>query len=487
AGVFQEQKNYDSSILYLKKMIKLSEDSHDTTSMADAYGNLGAVYLEMGDTANSLPYCLLGAKYAELTGYNYQLLTSSGNLGQIYLMEKNYDESERYLMKAEALAEELQSPENRSANYKMLAKLYEAKGDSGLANRYLNRYTDLRDSMINESRMKQMTDLEAKYQSTKKDKELLEERTASEKKTLLVYSLSIGLTLVIALAFFAWRGYVNKKRLSEEIHKQKEIIELKSHEILDSIHYAERIQRAILPPPEVFSSFFGECFLLYIPKDIVSGDFYWIYREAKTVLIGVGDCTGHGVPGAFMSMLGIDKLNEIVKSSLDPGEILMKLNRSVKATLHQAELENEALPPVRESNVQDGMDMVILAIDTEKNSMTYAGANRPAWICRGGKEWIEFKPTKVSIGGYTTDDQQFGLQQFSLQKNDTIYLCTDGFADQFGGEEGKKIMTKRFREWLAGVQHLPMEKQREELQSRFLNWKGDVEQVDDVLLIGIKI
>ncbi len=266
----------------------------------------------------------------------------------------------------------------------------------------------------------------------------------------------------------------------DELEVQKELIEDKNKEITDSINYAQRIQRAILPNLDDVSAAFPQSFVLYEPKDIVSGDFYFYTQKHNLHFIAAVDCTGHGVPGAFMSMIGAEKLDEAVDQSADPSTILKLLNTGIKTSLKQSE--------VNDDSTRDGMDLAFCSVDINKRVVNYAGANRPIWIIRkGGEEVEEIKATKKAIGGFTDFAQEFESSSIQLNEGDTFYLCTDGYADTFNGETGKKMNTKRFKEILVEIQPLSMHEQERHLASFLEKWKGDEEQVDDILVIGIRL
>jgi serine phosphatase RsbU (regulator of sigma subunit) len=265
---------------------------------------------------------------------------------------------------------------------------------------------------------------------------------------------------------------------TQEVWEQKEVIEIKNKEITESLVYAKRIQSAILPDIKLIYKTLEQSFILYLPKDIVSGDFYGFAQKNNRVIIAAADCTGHGVAGAFMSMIGSALLNQIIneKNITAPSHILDQLNEEIIYSLKQ-----------KESESHDGMDISVCAFDLIANTVDYAGANRPLWLIRN-KEIIVYKPNKFPIGGLQVIRQEkFSQYNIQLQKSDTLYLFSDGFADQFGGERGKKLMTKKFKDTLLSIQELNMQEQQNYLLHLFNSWKGNNEQVDDVLVIGIKI
>ena len=308
-----------------------------------------------------------------------------------------------------------------------------------------------------------------------------------------------GLTgLFIILVVFRWRTVKLKQRQKElesevdlatkeikaqkneaemqrdEVNKQKEIVEEAHKEITDSIAYAKRIQSAILPPQKWVKEYLKESFILYKPKDVVAGDFYWMEHKDGKVLFAAADCTGHGVPGAMVSVVCNNGLNRSVREYglTDPGEILDKTREIVIQEFEKSEDE-----------VKDGMDIALCSL--EGTTLQYAGAHNPLWIVRNG-EVLETKANKQPIGKFD-NPLPYTTHTFDLQKRDSVYIFSDGYADQFGGEKGKKFKSKAFRELLLSIQDNKMEEQRLIIDKAFEDWKGTLEQIDDVCVIGLKI
>ena len=249
---------------------------------------------------------------------------------------------------------------------------------------------------------------------------------------------------------------------------------------MDSIYYARRIQTAILPSDDYIKRYLKNFFILYKPKDIVSGDFYWFYNTDDEIMISAVDCTGHGVPGAFMSIVGNNQLNHSVNvnNSRSPEVILNDLNRGVTQTLN----EN-----THESTVTDGMDMALCVFDRKMSKVEFSGANNPMVFIRDG-ELTQYRGDKFPIGAYEgTRPQIFTKIEKNLKKGDMIYIYSDGYADQFGGPNDKKFTTKVFKQFLLDIHNEPVENQKVLLDNRLNEWMGDTEQVDDILVIGIKI
>ncbi len=270
-----------------------------------------------------------------------------------------------------------------------------------------------------------------------------------------------------------------------EIEAQRDQIFKQNTEIMASILYSERIQKAVLPPLEFFHEIFSEAFIIYKPKDIVSGDFFWATAKNEKKIIAVADCTGHGVPGAFMSMLGIVLLNEIVNKhqdllfefNLSANQILNLLRSKLKKSLHQKGISGEA---------HDGIDIALCIIDNIKNEIQFSGANMPIFISNNEKVQ-KCKGDRMPIGIYTEKDSEFMNFNISFQKGDILYIASDGYSDQFGGPIDKKFLVRNFREMLASIYTLSMEQQKQIISDIFDGWRGEIEQTDDITVVGIKL
>ena len=265
---------------------------------------------------------------------------------------------------------------------------------------------------------------------------------------------------------------------NEQIIKQKDLIEEKNKNITDSIHYARRIQSAVLPPEDFLDGIFQDYFLFFRPKDIVSGDFYWSANKGDMFYVAAADCTGHGVPGAFMSMLGITFLNEIVNhpEAISSSEMLNRLRDEVIIALKQKGVEGET---------KDGMDIALCVYDKKNMKLQFSGANNPMYLLRND-ELLIYKADRMPIG-ISHDQAVFSRHEVNLQRGDMIYIFSDGFADQFGGALGKKFKYNRFRESLKEIGQMTMSAQKEKLSNLFDDWKSNFEQIDDVLVIGFRI
>lgn len=330
-------------------------------------------------------------------------------------------------------------------------------------------------------------------------KKVLNEQLAKiHMQQLILYLFVAMMLLLVFLGFFIYRNYKIKKQANiklnqknqeilkqneeitqqkHEIEQQRDEISLQKQEIMDSIKYASRIQQAVLPPIKIIENLFYENFFIFNrPRDIVSGDYYFITSKDNKLIVSAADCTGHGVPGAFMSLLGISFLNEIIAKmeQLDAALILNKLRENIINALNQT----------GDRQTKDGMDMVLCVFDFEKNIVEFAGANNPLYHIRN-KELIEYKGDKMPIGLYD-ELKPFTKHTLEIQKGDTFYMFSDGYADQFGGPDGKKFKYKPLKEMLIAIQDLPMKEQHKVVEETIDKWKNGYFQVDDMLLIGIK-
>jgi len=310
---------------------------------------------------------------------------------------------------------------------------------------------------------------------------------------MLLYVLAAIGVIAITVKLYTRKLRLEKIRLeqivkerTEEVVKQKDEILLqrdeiaeKNKSITDSIEYAKRIQNAVLPSKEFAQEVLPEHFILFRPRDIVSGDFYWFTKKDNLLILIAADCTGHGVPGAFMSMLGVSFINEIVNKHEVKlaGDILTHLRADVKRTLSQTGKEGEA---------KDGMDIALCVVDLENMKLQYAGAYNPMYMFRNN-ELMEFKADRMPIGIYVKEKDTFTNNEIDLQKGDVFYIFSDGYEDQFGGEDGQKFKSKNFKILLQEIHQKPMAEQREILNTNIDNWRGKWEQVDDIIVFGVRI
>lgn len=459
ANVYNAQKKFDLALEYYQKSLEVKEKIGDKQGISATLGNIGSVYGEMKRHKDAINYSLQSLKIARELGSAKEIRYALENLAESYYQEKDYQ------------------------------KAYD----------YRTSYSNLKDSMFNEEKVKQFTEMQTKYETEKKDNEInllnkdKELQAADLKQQRIVsYSVIVGLVLVLGLAFFIFKGYREKQKANKllalqnkDIQHKKEIIEEKNKDITDSINYARRIQRALLTPDRHFNECFGEYFILYKPKDIVSGDFYWSVRSGNEILLATADCTGHGVPGAFMSMIGISMLNEIVieKQVKEPHLVLNMLREGIMRALAS---DTHTTNGSALSEVRDGMDMSLCRFNLAKNTLEFAAANNSVYTLRQGAI-TEHKADKFPVGKHSSGLLPFTPQCIELQKGDVVYTLTDGYADQFGGEKGKKFKYKQLEDLFVDIHRKPMPEQKSILEHTFESWRGDLQQIDDVLIIGIRV
>lgn len=482
---YHEQHQFDKALPYFNQSLSLFEGLDNKKGMAYAYNNLGTVYHYQNKLDTALIYY---KKFYELSNEINDRQAEAyalHNIGKVLLAEgkiKGKHGALEYAERCMKLSEELGFPKNISEAAELKSNIYKDLGEGLKALEMYKLFEIMKDSTNNEATqraaIRQQTKYEFDRQKTLNDaayeKALVIENETKAKQKIIIYAVASGLGLVAIFLFFVMNRLkiTNKqKRVIEEAHHQ---LEEKNKEITDSIQYAKRIQNAILPPLKVVKEFLADSFIIYKPKDIVAGDFYWLEHVKGKILFAAADCTGHGVPGAMVSVVCNNGLNRSVREYglTSPGEILDKTRELIVEEFEKSE-----------DDVKDGMDIALCCI--EGDVLKYAGANNPLWIIRGG-EVLETKANKQPIGKFE-NPQAYTTHSFNLQKGDTIYVFSDGFVDQFGGEKGKKFKAANLKKILLSIQDKPMEEQREILNKTFEKWKGELDQLDDVCLIGVRI
>ena len=434
------------------------------------------------------------------------LALSFRNLAKVYLsIEKpelaisNLDSSIHYSVLSGSLLDQ-----KKSLNLKIQADIELYLKDAALND--FKKLNNLLDTIAKSSNERAIAEMQTKYDTEKKEKEnelLKKEKQLSElenetRKKQTRY-LAIGLSIAFILLIVILNRFMLTRKQKQKIEKQKEIIEEekkavevqkqkteeqkliieeKNHEIMASINYAKKIQTAVLKEEQHVSPTFPEHFILYIPKDVVSGDFYWALEKGDYIYITAADCTGHGVPGAFMSMLGISFLNEInnTEKVLSPAQILDDLRlRIIKELGQTGAIEGS----------KDGMDISMVRLNLKTNEIAWAGANNPLYIIKNN-QLIEVRGDRQPVG-YSYQQEPFTDHRLELKKGMVLYLFSDGFHDQFGGSKGKKYKTKQLKNKFLEIHKEPLLEQKNILHKEFLTWRGDIEQIDDVCVIGLKL
>ena len=495
---YQNVDNYELAILYFTKALQLRKTINDAVGIAGCYHNLAICYKHKNDISLAEQYYFKALHMQDSLGIKSETILTRINLAKLYLETGNYNKAVTFLEDSRQLATELKLPSLEADAHQSLVDAYELLKNPSRAFFNYRKYIELRDSLNNIEQSKEFTRIEMQNQF---DKELAERQSNQAKKDAIlkqeqkqqrIITIAISLLLLIISIFlvFVYRNYKQKKQANiiitnqkKEVEGQKHLIEEKQKEIIDSINYAKRLQNAILASEGDIRIYFPTSFLYYKPKDIVAGDFYFFETTATHVFYAAADCTGHGVPGALVSVVCSNALSRCVKefALTSPGEILDKTRELVLETFKKSA-----------QDVKDGMDISLIAV--EKNSvpgknLKWAGANNPLWYAskeNNGYSITEIKANKQPIG-LTDSPIPFTTHHITLNPGDHIFLFTDGYADQFGGPNGKKFKYKQLERVILESCGLDSIRQKKHLETSFENWKGTNEQVDDVLLIGIKI
>jgi serine phosphatase RsbU (regulator of sigma subunit)/Flp pilus assembly protein TadD len=486
----------DQALEYFEKALMMCENLGNFDGQSANLSNIGSVFNLKKDHEKALIYFLKAYEISKKVLNKYNEAIFLNNIGSEYYNLNDLKNAEKYILESIKISNEINSLELIKANHSALSDLYEKDRNYKDALSNYKKFILFRDSIYNEETTREGIEREIEFNYGKKatadsvafakEKEIQDAKLQVKKNQQ--YALFIGLALVLSFSFFIFKKYretQKQKKIIEnqknEVELQKHLVEEKNQEILDSITYAKRIQSAILPQPKLVKQFLEDSFILYKPKDIVAGDFYWLEVVDDTVMFAAADCTGHGVPGAMVSVVCNNGLNRSVREFglMNANEILDKTREIV---LEEFEKSDE--------DVKDGMDISLCVLDTKTNILKWSGANNPLWILRknlsGETEFIETKADKQPIGKYS-HATPFTQHEIQIKKNDIIYIFTDGYQDQFGGEKEKKFRVSQMKELFTSLSEKPMEEQRKIIDQSFESWKGDLDQVDDVCIIGVRI
>ncbi|MES2837256.1 MAG: tetratricopeptide repeat protein [Bacteroidota bacterium] len=488
--IYSAQGKSDKALENYFASLKIREEIGDKQGMAFSYGNIGIIYDNQRNYEKALENYFKALKMDEELGNKRGVARHLNNIGNSYLKQNKITEAKKQSLMSLSIAKEIGSKDQMKYTYYSLSQCDSTAGDWKGAYEYHQLYSAVKDSIFNEESNEQITEMSTKYETEKKEQQIKLIKTEQEKQTavaeaeskkqkIIIWSVVSGLLLVLVLAVFIFRSLRSSQKQKHIIEEQKLLVEEKHKEISDSINYAERIQRALLASTKMLDENLNDYFILFKPKDIVSGDFYWATKLSNNnFALVTADSTGHGVPGAIMSILNIACLDKAVTKGITSPELI--LNETRKLVIEN--LKNDG----SEEGGKDGMDGNLISFDFENKTMQCASANNPIWIIRKGK-LIEIKSDRMPIGKHDKDKIPFSLQTINLQSGDLIYTLTDGFADQFGGHSGKKFKYKRLQELLLCIADDSLTVQQEKLNAALENWKGNLEQVDDVCIVGIRV
>jgi len=477
--IYRSSASYFEAIDYYNQAYRIHESLSNKQGMAEALIQIGMVYFENGKFSKAFDF------YQEAYRINQQIAYPKGeaialrNQGHVFLEKEDLKQAINYYKQALSIAQELQDDGmQRDVNYD-LSKAYEIEDKTGEALYHYKRYIEFRDTIETAELDAGMTRLKARHDIETREKTIenlqvkqrVQEIENQRQRALIRFSLVV-LFIIVLFLLILFRKNQQIRKINQEILRKQDLINA-------SISYASKIQAAVLPPVSLIRKLLPNSFILFRPRDIVSGDFYWIAGRDGKIAVAAVDCTGHGVPGAFMSMMGISFLNEIFlkRKFASSGEILSNLRVYVKEALHQTEDNPET---------KDGMDISLVVIDKEKRELQYSGAYSPLVIVKG-QHLRRIKGDRMPIGIHHNEKEHFSTHKIAYQGGEMVYLFSDGYADQFGGTKGKKFRMSPFRELLQSVSLLPLDSQKNILQQELEKWQGHNEQIDDILVMGIRL
>lgn len=499
--VFQKRKNYPKALEYFTKSLSLSRELKLTEGIAINLEKIGQVMQEQNKFAEALIKYEEALSIQEKAGSVYSTANILMSMGSVLTKLNRSSDAAKCYDRALKIAQEIKAKNliaDVSFNY---AGLLKNNKDYKKAYFFMTQYSSIRDSILSDEKNKSMAEMQTRFDTDAKEKEIVlltknkdieelklgEQKENIEKQRVTIYASGISIILALALAFFGYRSYAEKKKtnviLEEKNHaisKQKEVLETKNALITSSIVYAKSIQDVILPPEETIKKHLKDSFILFKPKDVVSGDFYWLNggtenNKNDSIYIAAIDCVGHGVPGGFMALHAYNLMERIAKENKNasPNLMLDQLNKQVIESLHQ---NND------HTSVKHGMDLALLKI--KGNKIEFSGARNPLIIVTPNKELKEIKADKMFLGGALGN---FTNNEMEVEKGSMLYVFTDGYADQKGGPQNKKYFISVLKELLISVSGKDPEEQKNILNKTFEDWKGSNEQMDDVLIVGIRV
>jgi tetratricopeptide (TPR) repeat protein/serine phosphatase RsbU (regulator of sigma subunit) len=508
-SIYYNMGNYDNAREYYEQSLDVTRKIGDQKQISIALNNIGNINYNWNKYRKAIDFYKQSIEIKQGIDYKRGVAASLHNIGNAYKGLKDYNQAIEYYRQSNELAGEINYPEVVARNNRAFSEVYSLLNDYKKAYEYQKLFADLKHTIQDDKsqifegiskekeedqrvliaalrRQIQKQKLLAEYESIRRQKELeiknleLEnEKEKTKRQQFIIMAGLAGLIILIIFIVLIYRQYIQKKKANIELIAKNRIISHQKQQITDSIRYASRIQKAVLPPEEYITGIVPQHFILNIPRDIVSGDYYWTTQRANESIIAVADCTGHGVPGAFMSMLGIAFLNEIVNKSVSAKshEILGQLRNNIMSSLHQTGREDEA---------KDGMDIALIVINLKSKLLQFSGAHNPLYLIRD-KKLREVKADKMPIGISARYDKPFSNHKIQLQKDDMLYIFSDGYLDQFGGEHRKKFGYRRFRDLLLEIHLKELNEQKDILEKTFAGWKGKYDQIDDILVMGIRV
>jgi serine phosphatase RsbU (regulator of sigma subunit) len=496
--VHQAREEWDEMLALYNRSFKIYQTTENLHGIGISLNNMADAFDKLGEVDSAYLYYYRSVEVYTEADYSIGLSTGWTNIAEMHLMRNGkLKEALKLGEKAYALAEENNFSDEMAGAAKVLYQVHKKLGNSKEALHFHEIHEQISDSLANAELSRTAIHKLYDYEYSKvkivdsvaheKEKEILAKEKEIDsiqhsaelsRSRMIIYAVSGGVMLLLVLALVLVKRNREKQRANLLINEQKDHLQQKNKEIIDSIEYAKYLQEAILPPDRLITQHLPESFILYKPKDIIAGDFYWLETRNDTVYFAAADCTGHGVPGAMVSVICSNALTKaLVEEGIEkPGLILDRTRELVVQRFNRSE---EA--------VMDGMDISLCALDMKTNTMQWAGANNPLWIHRKDGDEIE-----VIQGDYQPIAQYpiqtpFSNHEVSVNSGDMIYLFSDGFADQFGGQKAKKLKAQQFKKWLLTLTDKTMAQRSAFLENAFEEWKGDIKQLDDVCVFGVRI
>ncbi|HEU4716898.1 MAG TPA: tetratricopeptide repeat protein [Bacteroidia bacterium] len=485
AGMFNDMGQYDSAMYYYRISLDYFLNGGFTSRLGSCYNNIGTVWEHLGHTDSAFYYHRKGLALHLQMSNTEGAASSLISLGDLFRKTGDPDSALVYYNNALVISKNIGTRDNELEVYYQLSQVYKQKKDFEKALSYSERYIGLYDSIHGQEQTRAIEKLRNNYLLDQKDAEIKTAealRKLSDETNRRNFILFLSLSLIgLLLTGIVFQRYRTKQKHNRQLSLKNDEISTQKKEITDSIDYAKKIQEAILPDHAGVRQLFPGSFVLWRPRDIVSGDFMWYRRSGERIYLACADCTGHGVPGALVSIVGVNLLNETLDNSpsITTGNFLDRLHLRMVQSMNKDVTNRER---------KDGMDISLLCFDLSKNEVEFSGASRPFYF-NDGTGLQQLRGDKFSIGGAKEIDgaSSFATTQLPLKKGSSFYLFSDGFADQFGESTNKKFMTKRFFDLISSMQNETMEQQCALIEKAFLEWKGHQEQVDDVLVIGVRI
>ena len=525
--VYGENGQLEKALEYYNKSLVIKEELGNQEAVANTLSNMGLIHDELGEFENGFNAFVKAFNIDKQRQNISGMFVSLNNIGQNFLkrgiydsalvyfnrsrdlgvgIDNDYDKAhllnniaaahlgkgesvnaEKYYLQSVSISKNIKARLRLKESFLGLSSVYDAMSDYGRSLEYYKNYEFLKDSLFNEENLKKINEIEADYKIKKKESEINLTKKESEiqglrqsQTRLVAYLLISCLFLFGTLVFVLYKRNQFKIKANKDLEQKNNEILSKNIDMMDSISYAKSIQESFLPDPGILQRFFSDSFIYYRARDVINGDFFWLSDEEDYLIFAVVDCTGHGVPGALITVMGNSLLNQVVneKRILYPSEILTELNYRVLNTLNQ---ENYQV------NNNEGMDVAIGRFDKGSMKLSFAGAKRPLYYFRNNHLNV-IKGDPHSVGGtFYPKDRNYKEHEIYLNKNDTFYVFSDGYTDQFGGENNKKFLPGRFKDLICEIQGEDLEKQREILDRKFRYWKGENEQTDDILIMGVLI